>query len=230
MDKSDYLNMQRGYYNERAKGWSLDNREPVVGNYDAHESFPDYDTRLFRGIEDTKNKVVLEYGCGPGRNLARFASWFARIDGADISEVNIIKAREHLVTKNLPIGHLWKNNGESLFGVEDSTYDVVFSVICLQHIACHEVRFSIMEEIYRVLKPEGVFTFQMGFGNRPSSVNYYENNYGASGTNGDCDVRVEKEEYLKNDLAKIGFLEYNIEYGQPCCDRHDHWIWVQARK
>ena len=67
----NYLAMQKYYYNQDAARWSIFNRDPVVGSYDAHNSFDDYDKFLFKDI-DTTNMVALEYGCGPGRNLIKF--------------------------------------------------------------------------------------------------------------------------------------------------------------
>ena len=82
--KTDYLSMQNNYYDEYASQWSLSFRDPVVGSYDAHNNWPDYDTVLFKDF-DTNGLVALEYGCGPGRNLVKFSDRFARIDGVDTS-------------------------------------------------------------------------------------------------------------------------------------------------
>ena len=70
-NKDTYLNMQLSHYNQRANDWSIDNRNPVVGSYQEHNDFKDYDTYLFDGI-DTSNLKALDYGSGPGRNLIRF--------------------------------------------------------------------------------------------------------------------------------------------------------------
>ena len=87
-----------------------------------------------------------------------------------------------------------------------------------------------MQEIYRVLKKGGHFCAQMGFGGRPNSVNYYDNKYDATGTNGMCDVSIENEDFLKDDLSKIGFKDYKSELSAPCHDLHDKWIWFQVEK
>jgi SAM-dependent methyltransferase len=226
--EQDYLNMQFNFYEQEAAKWSISNKDPVVGGYEIHNAFSDYDEFLFKDF-DTKNLIALEYGCGPGRNIVRFSSRFKRIDGVDISGVNIEKAKDNLNHHNIPISQLYVNDGKSI-PCYDESYDVVFSTICLQHICVHSIRFFIMQEIYRILKPSGKFCFQMGFGGRPNSVNYYDNNTGATKTNSECDVSIENEDYLISDLKKIGFKNYKSDIRIPCIDLHKNWIWVQVEK
>lgn len=229
IDTSKYLEMQRRQYNNEALKWSLTNKDPVVGWYDYHESFPDYDTHLFRGIENTEQMVALEYGCGPARNIIRFNDRFAAIDGTDISENVIEKARLHLDSVGNKTSILAVCDGKSIpFG--DNYYELVFSVICLQHIASYSVRRSIFEEVFRVLQPGGYFCFQMGFGGRPNSVGYYDEALDATGTNGTCDVSITDEQNLIDDLTQVGFVEYDSKIDRVCQDLHANWIWVKVRK
>lgn len=228
MSNEIYLNMQRSFYNDEASKWSLSNRNPVVCSYFDHENFTDYDTLLFKDF-DTTNLTALEYGCGPGRNLVRYAKRFNRIDGVDISPVNIEKAKLNLTDAGITIPNLYVNTGNDI-PVSDNYYDVVFSVICLQHICVHEIRFKIMEEIFRVLKPGGYFCAQMGFGERHGALNYFDNFYDAPGTNGRFDVSVKNENDLISDLTKIGFRNYKSDFGVPCKDSHEKWIWFQGQK
>jgi SAM-dependent methyltransferase len=223
-----YLNMQRSFYNAEASNWSLTNRNPVVCSYSDHENFEDYDKLLFKDF-DTNHLVALEYGCGPGRNLVRFADRFKRVDGVDIASTNIEKAKLNLLDAKIDIPNLYVNSGSDI-PVADNEYDVVFSVICLQHICVHEIRFKIMEEIFRVLKPGGYFSAQMGFGERHGALNYYDNFYDAPGTNGRYDVSIKDENNLKSDLSKIGFKNYKSDLGEPCKDSHEKWLWFQVQK
>lgn len=230
MNKENYLEMQRLYYENEASGWSLKNKDPVVGSYHKHNTFSDYETMLFP-IIDTKNMVAMEYGCGPARNIIRFYDKFKQIDGVDISEINIKNAKINIEDANLIPHNLYVNNGCDI-PINDETYDLVFSTICLQHICVYEIRFKIMEEIYRVLKKDGYFCFQMGYGSpKENSVDYYENNYGAKSTNGGNDVSVGDYNFLKQDLEKIGFKDFShtISVTGPG-DGHGNWIWVQVKK
>jgi len=231
MNELDYLKMQKDQYEHEASRWSLDNRDPVVGSYDAHNAWADYDTYLFKGFE-TKDKIALEYGCGPGRNLIRFKNRFARIDGVDIAKTNLDKAIINLAAGGVTDYKLYLCGGKSI-PTNDASYDVVFSVICLQHIACYDIRFSILKESYRVLKPGGYLCFQMGFGGRSIRVNsgYYDNSYAAMGTNSAHDVVVLDEKCLVSDLVGIGFKDYKSDI-RPVGpgDSHKNWIWVQVQK
>jgi SAM-dependent methyltransferase len=229
MSKNQYLTMQKQQYDREAAVWSLENKNPVVGSYHQHNEFLDYDTYLFKDF-NTKNLVALEYGCGPGRNLIRYADRFSRVDGLDISQINLDKAEVNLTAAGIDIPMLYHNDGESI-PIQDNTYDVVFSVICLQHICVHEIRYKIMEEVLRVLKPGGHFCFQMGLGNKKNTSGYYNNDYHIAVTNGQHDVRIDNEDYIKDDLQKIGFVNYKSDIRPPhSSDFFDHWIWIQSQK
>lgn len=228
-DMEKYLRMQQDFYEQEAAKWSCGNRDPVVGNYDKHNAWKDYDQFLFKDF-DTNGLVALEYGCGPGRNIIRFHDRFERIDGTDISEMNLMKAQENLVHHNVLGSWLVHCDGKGI-PFEENVYDVVFSVICLQHICVHEIRFAIMKDVYRVLKPGGHFCFQMGFGGRTPAAGYYENIYDAQETNGGYDVAFNDETFLKDDLEKIGFKNYKSDV-RPTGpgDSHPNWIFVQVEK
>lgn len=224
--------MQKRQYEGEASQWTLHNPNPVVGSYHEHNAWSDYDTFLFRNFE-TQGKVALEYGCGPGRNLIRFKNRFSRIDGVDIAENNLIKAKENLLSFGPTDSKLILCDGSSI-PTEDESYDVVFSVICLQHIASYSIRYSIMKEVYRVLKPSGYFCFQMGVGGKEGYpyCEYHDDAFHAGSTNGGFDVTVRNAEQLEEDLVgKLGFVNFTYEL-RPTGpgDRHKNWIWIQAQK
>lgn len=229
-----YSEMQRNQYNSEAGGWSLENKNPVIGNYDAHLAYDDYADLLPESIRST-NSVALDFGCGPGRNLVRFtkAGYFGRIDGVDISEVCLEKAKINLQSENIDpsLCKLYLTNGVDLQAIASDSYDVVFSTITLQHICVHEIRFNLFTEFYRVLKSGGTFTAQMGHGNRQGGHDYFANSYDATGTNGWNDVMVSNAQQLQEDLEKIGFRNFTSHLTETRGgDVHDNWIYFSAQK
>jgi len=232
-NKLDYLAMQNNYYDEYASQWSLDFRDPVVGSYDAHNAWSDYDNFLFKDF-NTLGLNALEYGCGPGRNLVKFSSRFARIDGVDISSVNIEKAKINLEHNGIYGSNLYVTSGDNISMVDNDVYDVVFSVICFQHICSHEIRFNILKDIHRVLKPGGKLCFQMGYGGKGEipTAGYFDNVFDAVNTNGHADVSITDETDIQQDLVeKIGYINYKSDIKETGPgDNHRNWIWVQVEK
>lgn len=246
MTQENYLDMQRAHYAKEAARWSLTNKNPVVGGYDKHNKWADYDTYLFKDF-DTTGLIALDYGTGPGRNIIKFWNRFQRIDGVDIGEKNIENAHLNLKEAGITGSNLYVCDGKTI-PTEDSIYDVVFSVICFQHIAVHSVRYSIMQEAYRVLKTGGKFCFQMGYGGRDTSSSnyqtytqaennklftsgYYDNPTDAHTTNGFYDTSVTDPSQLQNDLYSIGFTDYKFDL-RPTGpgDSHKQWIFAQVTK
>ena len=125
-------------------------------------------------------------------------------------------------------------SGVDLNEIPSSTYDVIMSTICFQHICVYDIRYNLLKEFYRILKPKGVITMKMGFGPETptkESVSYNSNYYDASGTNGQMDTRVESPDELKNDLEQVGFnnFKYYITETGPG-DGHPNWIFFNAKK
>jgi len=226
-----YTKMQQRQYDLEAANWSVQNRDPVVGSFDAHNAWSDYDNFLFKGIATT-DKLALDFACGPGRNIVKFNSQFQRIDGADISDFNLKNAIKWCEYNEVSTPNLYKTNGYNLQEIKNEIYDVVFSTIAMQHICVYDIRYGLMSEFFRVLKPGGMVCIQMGYGNgHPSTVGYYENKYDATLTNSGLDTRVNSPDELRTDLEAIGFksFDYDIRPTGPG-DSHENWIFFRATK
>jgi hypothetical protein len=52
-----YTQMQLNQYNELANQWSEENRNPVVGTFDLHNQWTDYEI-LFERISGARSKVA----------------------------------------------------------------------------------------------------------------------------------------------------------------------------
>jgi len=225
-----YTEMQLKSYNTDAAKWSMDNRDPVVGSFDAHNNWAEYEF-LFKRFTNDSDLIGLDFACGPGRNLVKYGKRFKRLDGVDISPVNIEKANAYTKYHNLePV--LYVNNGVDLQVINSETYDFVMSTIALQHICVHSIRYNLMTEFHRILKPNGIFTAQMGYGDRQwRAVDYYADYFEAEATNGGMDTRVDSPSQLEDDLIKIGFREFDYTIGQMGPgDAHSHWIYFSAIK
>lgn len=99
---------------------------------------------------------VLEIGCGIGRILKHIRAkerW-----GLDISRGMLEWATLYLAGQEGI--HLIKTNGFDFSGVPSDYFDLVYSLLVLQHIN-KRAGFNYMQETYRVLKPGGRFYFQL---------------------------------------------------------------------
>src|SRR5687767_2164734 len=96
----------------------------------------------------------------------------------------------------------------------------------MQHINCYPKRRAIWEEIFRVLKPGGWFTAQMGYGPGHSKAVDYYNEEEVS----DRDCQVLDHECITKDLYEIGFIGFKYDVRPPNHDEHPNWIWFKARK
>jgi ubiquinone/menaquinone biosynthesis C-methylase UbiE len=231
--ENKYSKLQKAQYEREANEWSVENRNPVVGSFDAHNSWNDYEN-LFKNMSNLSEKKVLDFGCGPGRNLVKYEKTFKQIDGIDISEKNLEKAIEWIQYNNLNVNkfRLYISNGIDCSNVENNEYDIIISTICLQHICVYEIRYNIFKEFYRILKKGGHIAIQMGYGkNSPQTVGYFDNFYEASGTNRTCDVCIENPNQIESDLQSIGFKNFQYTIGQTGPgDCHPNWIYFNVEK
>ena len=230
-----YVAMQKSTYELAATQSSYGDTitDHVVGSYDRHNEWRDYETHLMRCVDESfRSKLALDFGCGPGRNIIKYQGRFARIDGADISPKNLENARTNLKNRGISIPSLFVTNGTDLGAAPADSYDFIFSTITLQHICVHKIRCMIFAAMHRALKPGGRISIQMGFGaDSPSTVGYYEDFYEALASNRACDTRVESPEQIRGDLETIGFEKFEawIRPTGPG-DLHPQWIFFTATK
>ena len=90
MNKNTYVSMQSNHYENAASSWDLNNRDPVVGSFDQHNNWSDYDEYLFKHCINFDS--CLDFGCGPGRNIVKYNNRFKIFDGIDISQINLENA------------------------------------------------------------------------------------------------------------------------------------------
>jgi SAM-dependent methyltransferase len=206
-------------------------------NHENHNLNTDYWDILLGDLKDKekwKDKIALDFACGKGRNVTNMfglCEW-ARVDGVDISASNIQYNRTNYENQN---SKWYLNNGVDVSDLKTNEYDFIMSTIALQHICVYDIRKSLIIDLLRTLKPGSLFSFQMGYGKEiyeyENRIPYFDNFYDANGTNSLCDVRVQSEQDVINDLTEIGFVNITTEIRNKFDDDgHPQWIYVKAYK
>jgi SAM-dependent methyltransferase len=113
---------------------------------------------IYQG-KDPKKMTVLEIGCGAGRITRALAEVFGEVYAVDVSGEMIAQAKSALA--DTPNAHVFQNNGTDLEVLGDMQVDFAFSFIVFQHIPSREVIYNYVREVHRLLRPGGLFKFQV---------------------------------------------------------------------
>ena len=107
----------------------------------------------------SKNAKILDIGCGAGRTTINlYKNGYKDIIGLDLSSKLIEYAKNYVEKNKLNIEFI--NGDATKLGFEDNVFDVViFSYNGMQCIPGKNNRDSILKEVYRVLKPGGLYIF-----------------------------------------------------------------------
>jgi len=107
---------------------------------------------------DLRMERALDFGCGVGRLSAALAARFREVVGVDISAQMIALARRH----HAAVGNLVfvRNTRPDLGGFATGEFDLVYSLITLQHVPRPFIR-TYLEEFARVCRPGGLLLFQL---------------------------------------------------------------------
>jgi SAM-dependent methyltransferase len=143
----DYKSVWNDAAIDNAKRWiftgATDETFEATGRQDAERLLP---------LIGRESKV-LNIGCGIGRVEKYLAPHVAEMWGVDISGEMIARATRRLV--DLPNVHLRElAAGEYLSSFDTGSFDLVFSVLVLQHME-KEDAFRYLEDTHRVLKSGG---------------------------------------------------------------------------
>ena len=115
---------------------------------------------LFWNRSDTRDLVLLEYGCGMGRIISYPAPDFAKCYGVDISETQIEFANRYCPNMDKIIFSVLNKQNLSI-PIENDTADVVYSYAVLQHIQKRSALVMAVSEMARVLKKAGKLKIQV---------------------------------------------------------------------
>ncbi len=105
---------------------------------------------------DNNRRSILDLGCGPGLYCELLAGHGHRVTGVDFSERSIGYARQHATKKDLTIDYLQKNYLDLSF---ENQFDLVIMIFCDFDVLVPVDRTRLLKNIYRALKPGGLFIF-----------------------------------------------------------------------
>jgi SAM-dependent methyltransferase len=101
-------------------------------------------------------KSILDLGCGPGLYCELLAEPGHQVTGVEFSKRSIDYARQSATRKDLKIDYLQKNYLELSF---ENQFDLVIMIFCDFDVLVPDDRTRLLKNIYRALKPGGLFIF-----------------------------------------------------------------------
>ena len=142
------------HYSQRADDfWEGTRGHDVSQNIDA----------LLQYIEGTAPYLILDFGCGPGRDLKVFADLGHRSVGLEGSERFAVMARLHSGCEVLHQDFL-------KLDLPDAAFDGVFANASLFHVPSQELP-RVLRELHAALKPRGVLFASNPRGNNDEGWN-----------------------------------------------------------
>jgi len=149
--KPNYDAVSRGtlaHYDSRAQAFLEGTRD--------HDVSQNIDALLSR-IEHPPPFTILDFGCGPGRDLRAFAAQGHVAIGLDGARNFVAMAREASGCE------VWQQDFLQL-ALPDARFDGVFANATMQHVPSAELP-RVLRELHRALAPRGVFFASMPHGN-----------------------------------------------------------------
>lgn len=164
MDQAERWARERDFHNQRFEDDS--ERETRIGKF---YSAIGYGFALYRrrALEESRNRTVLEYGCGNASLGFELAPLAKAVVGIDISEVAIQDARRIASHKRLENAKFVVDNAEAM-SQPDRSVDVLVGAGIVHHL---DIERS-MREVRRVLRDGGMAIFAEPLGHNPV-VNWY---------------------------------------------------------
>ena len=168
------------------------------------------------GIDE--NDMILDIGCGGGRNLERFAAQVTdgKVVGIDYSEVSVEKSAK-LNEKAIEEGKVEVIPGSvSEMPFEDESFDIAtgFETIYFWPDFINDLK-----EVNRVLKKDGLVFFCNHTVYREGQMEKYDDLVEL------LDMKIYSEDVLRQSLEETGFKDF-----MAYVDDENDWICVTARK
>ncbi len=141
------------HYNQRAEAfWEGTRHHDVTQNIDA----------LLKHIQSTPPFTILDFGCGPGRDLKTFVERGHRAVGLEGSHAMATLARSHSGCEVLDQDFL-------KIELPFAYFDGVFANASLFHVPMQELP-RVLKQLHSTLKPHGVFFSSNPRGNNEEEV------------------------------------------------------------
>jgi SAM-dependent methyltransferase len=174
------------HYDQRADEFWIGTRDhDVTQNIDA----------LMRHLRGTPPFSILDFGCGPGRDLATFRSMGHEAIGLEGSPRFAAMARKHSGCE------VWEQDFLAL-KLPAGRFDGIFANASLFHVPCQELP-RVLSELHAALKPDGVL-----FTSNPRGNNEEGWNRGRYGAYHDL-------ESWRGFLERAAFVELEYYYRPP---------------
>ena len=179
-------------------GTTWESLEPNKSLLEIYNNFPDY---FF-------NKKVIDLGCGEGRDSIFLAENNVNVLGVDISNVALNKARKLSNDRNLLVEFV-EANVINLNAIPNNSFDTALNMGCLHMLTGLQERRKHIENVYRILKNEGIFIVdhcKKDWGKGFFSIPTYNKDNMLVGNFIDRKIRIENGEKLIS-LEVIPYLE-----------------------
>ncbi|MBF0186624.1 MAG: class I SAM-dependent methyltransferase [Magnetococcales bacterium] len=128
------------------------NCRQTVAHYRNEDQLSNKEERAFRHIPATA--TILDLGCGTGRTTTHLYSRNYSVIGVDYAH-----AMTHSASERLPDVPFCTADAKTLCFRDDSFDVVLFSFNGIDYIHPYSARLAALREIWRVLKPDGLFIF-----------------------------------------------------------------------
>jgi ubiquinone/menaquinone biosynthesis C-methylase UbiE len=161
-------NLQQNWntFGEKDPMWSILTRPDKKGNKWEPGEFFETGQRDIQALMDDLTRLgiaiprraALDFGCGYGRLSQALSLHFAEVYGIDIAPAMIAGARYHNRFRSKC--RYLVNEADDLRIFADGQFDLIYTVITLQHIRPQYAK-NYLREFMRVLSREGVLVFQL---------------------------------------------------------------------
>jgi len=102
--------------------------------------------------------TLLDFGCGVGRMTRAFSRFFGSCTGIDVSETMVNLARNYSAERP---NCRFVASQSAVLPFPDASFDMVFSVLVLQHLPTKHMILNFIGEFIRVVRASGIVVFQV---------------------------------------------------------------------